>query len=86
VTFKNPAALQRGFSFTFFRKLVGEEDSRTYKIEPQNIEQEILNIEGKKQNFIIRHSLFNIRYSFFKLSRPLPAVFVAGRILLLLHP
>jgi len=64
MTFKNPAALQRGFSFTFFPKLVGEKDSRTYKIEPQNIEQEILNIEGKKQNFIIRHSLFNIRYSF----------------------
>jgi len=33
------------------------------KIEPQNIEQGITNIEGK--NFTIRHSLLDIRYSFF---------------------
>jgi hypothetical protein len=31
-------------------------------IEPQNIEYRMLNIEGK-ENFIIRNSLFEIRYS-----------------------
>jgi len=30
--------------------------------EPQNIEYRMLNIEGK-ENFIIRNSLFDIRYS-----------------------
>jgi len=30
--------------------------------EPQNIEYKMLNIEGK-ENFIIRNSLFDIRYS-----------------------
>jgi len=46
--------------------------SKTYKIEPQNIEQGITNVEG---NFMIRNSLFDIRY--------LPAVIVAG--LFLIH-
>jgi hypothetical protein len=32
------------------------------KREPQNTEQGIMNVEGK-ENFIIRHSLFDIRYS-----------------------
>ena len=36
-----------------------------------NIEQGIMNIEG--ENFVIRHSLFDIRYSFFS------AVSLAGR-------
>jgi hypothetical protein len=32
------------------------------KREPQNTEQGIMNVEGK-ENFIIRNSLFDIRYS-----------------------
>jgi hypothetical protein len=32
------------------------------KREPQNTEQGIMNVEGK-ENFITRHSLFDIRYS-----------------------
>jgi hypothetical protein len=35
---------------------------RLYKKEPQNTEQGIMNVEGK-ENFIIRNSLFDIRYS-----------------------
>ena len=41
-----------------------DKDSRDYEREPQNIEQGITNIEGGKNKFIIRHSLFEIRYSF----------------------
>jgi hypothetical protein len=35
------------------------------KREPQNTEKGIMNVEGK-ENFIIRHSLFYIRYSNWK--------------------
>jgi hypothetical protein len=35
------------------------------KKEPQNTEQGIMKVEGK-ENFIIRHSLFDIRYSKWK--------------------
>jgi hypothetical protein len=43
------------------KRRVKFEGSRTYKSEPQNNEQGITNVEG---NFIIRNSLFDIRYSF----------------------
>ena len=36
------------------------------------IEQGIVNTEVKKQNFIIRYSLWDIRYSFFTPSNPRP--------------
>jgi hypothetical protein len=35
------------------------------KREPQNTDQGIMNVEGK-ENFIIRHSFFDIRYSNWK--------------------
>ena len=41
-------------------------DKKDWKREPKNIEQGITNIEGKNKNFIIRNSLFDIRYSFLK--------------------
>jgi len=39
-----------------------EDKHVSVKIEPQNTEQGIMNVEGK-ENFSIRHSLFDIRYS-----------------------
>jgi hypothetical protein len=38
----------QSFNEKFFSKLVGRKGSRTKETEPQNIEQGITNIEGKK--------------------------------------
>jgi len=49
--------------FSVYRIMVsGVGYQASEKREPQNAEQGIMNVEGK-ENFSIRHSLFDIRYS-----------------------
>jgi len=55
----------KGFRFRAFAFWATAGKQVSEKREPQNIEQGIMNVEGK-ENFIIRHSLFDVRYSSLK--------------------